>query len=108
MLEQNWIEAESGPPPGGDSLAVRLNTTIRIRWLAIAGQVIAVLFVHFVMGFDMLLMPCLLVIAMSAWLNLFLRFRYPGNVRWRGRAVCRIPGRTRAVCSSSASKKAMR
>ena len=87
MLEQNWIEAESGPPPGGDSLAVRLNTTIRIRWLAIAGQVIAVLFVHFVMGFDMLLMPCLLVIAMSAWLNLFLRFRYPGNVRWRGRAV---------------------
>ena len=88
MLQQNRIEVENGMSPGnGDSLAVRLNTTIRIRWLAVAGQVAAVLFVHFVMSFDMLLMPCLLVIAMSAWLNLFLRFRYPGNVRWRGRAV---------------------
>ena len=88
MLQENRIQAEGNAATGnGDSLAVRLNTTIRIRWLAIAGQVIAVLFVHFVMGFDMLLMPCLLVIAMSAWLNLFLRFRYPGNVRWRGPAV---------------------
>ena len=87
MPQHNWIEAEDSTLPGRDSLAMRLNTTIRIRWLAIAGQVIAVLFVHFAMGFDLLLAPCLLVIAMSAWLNLFLRFRYPGNVRWRGRAV---------------------
>lgn len=77
----------STSPGNGDSLAVRLNTTIRIRWLAIVGQTVAVLFIHFVMGFDMLLLPCLLVIAMSAWLNLFLRVRYPGNVRWRGPAV---------------------
>ncbi|WP_428977266.1 ActS/PrrB/RegB family redox-sensitive histidine kinase [Salaquimonas pukyongi] len=88
MLQRNRMLTETSTSPGnGDSLAVRLNTTIRIRWLAIVGQTVAVLFIHFVMGFDMLLLPCLLVIAMSAWLNLFLRVRYPGNVRWRGPAV---------------------
>ncbi len=70
-----------------ENLALRLETLIRIRWLAVIGQTIAVLFVHFVMGFDLLLLPCMLLIAMSAWLNIFLRLRYPGNVRWRGQSV---------------------
>ncbi|MCB1386976.1 MAG: ActS/PrrB/RegB family redox-sensitive histidine kinase [Nitratireductor sp.] len=70
-----------------DNLVVRLNTTIRIRWLAIVGQTLAVLFVHFVMEFELLLLPCLLVIGLSAWLNIFLRLRYPGNERWRGPAL---------------------
>ncbi|MGB7285872.1 MAG: ActS/PrrB/RegB family redox-sensitive histidine kinase [Salaquimonas sp.] len=70
-----------------ESLALRLETLIRIRWLAVVGQTVAVLFVYFQLGFDLLLFPCLLIIAASAWLNIFLRFRYPGNVRWRGWAV---------------------
>lgn len=70
-----------------DILALRLATLVRIRWLAIAGQTAAVLFVHFLLEFEMLFLPALLVIGASVWLNLFLRFRYPGNVRWRGRAV---------------------
>jgi two-component system sensor histidine kinase RegB len=70
-----------------ESLALRLDTLTRIRWLAVIGQTITVLFVYFQFGFDLLLLPCLLVIAASAWLNIFLRFRYPGNVRWRGQAV---------------------
>jgi len=70
-----------------DSLALRLETLIRIRWLAVVGQTIAVLFVHFQLGFDLLLLPCLLIIAASAWLNIFLRIRYPVNVRFRGQAV---------------------
>ncbi len=70
-----------------ESLALRLETLIRIRWLAVIGQTIAVLFVYFQLGFDLLLLPCLLIIGASAWLNIFLKFRYPGNVRWRGRAI---------------------
>lgn len=70
-----------------ESLALRLETLIRIRWLAVIGQTIAVLFVYFQLGFELLLLPCLLIIGASAWLNVFLRFRYPGNVRWRGRAI---------------------
>ena len=70
-----------------ESLALRLATLIRIRWLAVLGQTITVLFVYFQFGFDVLLLPCLLVIAASAWLNIFLRLRYPANARWRGQAV---------------------
>lgn len=70
-----------------ESLALRLETLIRIRWLAVLGQTAAVLFVHFGMQFELQLLLCLALIAMSAWLNIFLRLRYPGNVRWRGRAV---------------------
>ncbi len=71
----------------GESLALRLGTLVRIRWLAILGQLLAVVFVHFMLGFELLFLPIMLVIAASAWLNLFLRFRYPGNVRWRGQSV---------------------
>lgn len=70
-----------------ESLALRLETLTRIRWLAVIGQTLTVLFVYFQFGFDLYLMPCLLVIAASAWLNVFLRFRYPANVRWRGQAI---------------------
>jgi len=75
-----------------ENLALRLETLVRIRWMAIAGQTIAVLFVYYAMGYDLLLMPCLLIIGASVWLNLFLRFRYPGNVRWRGQAVMALLG----------------
>jgi two-component system sensor histidine kinase RegB len=70
-----------------ENLALRLGTLVRIRWLAILGQLLAVVFVHFMLGFELLFLPIMLVIAASAWLNLFLRFRYPGNVRWRGQSV---------------------
>ncbi len=70
-----------------ESLALRLETLIRIRWMAVIGQTAAVLFVHFGMGFELHLLLCLALIGMSAWLNIFLRLRYPGNVRWRGKAV---------------------
>jgi two-component system sensor histidine kinase RegB len=70
-----------------ESLALRLETLTRIRWLAVIGQTITVLFVYFQFGFELLLLPCLLVIAASAWLNVFLRFRYPANARWRGQSV---------------------
>lgn len=72
--------------PREDS-ALRLQTLTRIRWLAVAGQLTAVLSVHFLMGYELLLLPCLAFIGTSAWLNVFLTLRYKANVRWRGPAV---------------------
>ncbi|VAV93889.1 Sensor histidine kinase PrrB (RegB) [hydrothermal vent metagenome] len=48
------------------------NTLIFLRWIAIIGQTGAVLLVQFALGFDLPLKSCLAVIAVSAWLNVYL------------------------------------
>ncbi len=55
---------------------VRLDTLVRLRWLAVIGQTAAVLVVHYVLDYNLPLGPCLTVIALSAWLNVALRLRY--------------------------------
>src|SRR5213083_1919841 len=55
---------------------VRLDTLVRLRWLAAIGQTVAVLIVHYVFDFKLPLTACLLVIACSAALNLVLRLRF--------------------------------
>ncbi len=56
---------------------VRIRTLIVLRWLAVAGQTLSVLIVHYGLGFALPLVPCLLVIAASACLNLALSFGLP-------------------------------
>jgi two-component system sensor histidine kinase RegB len=56
--------------------SVRLDTLIRLRWLSIAGQSIAVLVVHYGLEFDLPVIACLAVIALTAWLNIALRIRF--------------------------------
>jgi two-component system sensor histidine kinase RegB len=56
---------------------VRLRTQVMLRWLAIAGQCAAILAVHFSLGFDLPVLPCLAAIAASAFLNIWLMFAYP-------------------------------
>jgi two-component system sensor histidine kinase RegB len=51
---------------------LRLRTSVRLRWLAVTGQLIAVLFVHLWLGFDLPLGVCLTFIALSAWVNIAL------------------------------------
>ena len=60
---------------------LRLRTLVRLRWLAIIGQTGAVLVVHFALGFPLPLGFCLGVIALSAWLNIFLTIRWRKSVR---------------------------
>jgi len=60
---------------------VRLDTLIRLRWLAVFGQVAAVLVVYDGLDFDLPLWPCLAVIGLYAWLNIALRLRFRGNQR---------------------------
>jgi two-component system sensor histidine kinase RegB len=55
---------------------VRLDTLLRLRWLAIIGQTTAVLVVHYVIDFPLPIWACLAVIALSAWLNVALRVRF--------------------------------
>lgn len=60
---------------------VRLQTLVLLRWLALGGQLAAVLFVSLGLGFPLPLGLCLSAIAASAWLNVFLTLRYRTTVR---------------------------
>ena len=55
---------------------VRLDTLVRLRWLAIIGQTTAVLVVYAGLDFALPIWACLAVIALAAWLNLALRMRF--------------------------------
>jgi len=55
---------------------VRLDTLVRLRWLAIIGQTTAVLVVEYGLDFDLPTWTCLAVIACSAGLNVALRLRF--------------------------------
>jgi two-component system sensor histidine kinase RegB len=55
---------------------VRLDTLLRLRWLAIIGQTIAVLVVYYAIEFPLPIWACVAVIALSAWLNVALRVRF--------------------------------
>jgi two-component system sensor histidine kinase RegB len=56
--------------------SVRLNTLLRLRWLAIIGQTIAILVVNYAIDFPLPIWACFAVIALSAWLNVALRIRF--------------------------------
>lgn len=64
-----------------EDLKLRLETLIRIRWLAVIGQFSAVIFVTYILQFKFHTFLCLAVIAGSVWLNIFLRLRYSANFR---------------------------
>jgi len=66
---------------------LKLDTLVRLRWLAVSGQLVAVLFVHFVLMFPMPTLWCLALIALSAALNVFLRARFQATVRLDERAA---------------------
>jgi len=56
---------------------LRLDTLVRLRWLAVAGQLLALLLVYFGFGFVLPMGVALGIIAVSAALNLALKARYP-------------------------------
>src|SRR5712671_1934181 len=61
--------------------SVRLDTLVRLRWLAVIGQSTAVLVVYFGLDFELPVWACLAVIALAAWLNVALRIRFPMTQR---------------------------
>ncbi len=55
---------------------VRLDTLVRLRWLAIIGQTTAVLVVHYGLEFELPIWLCLVAIMLSACLNIALRLYF--------------------------------
>ena len=60
---------------------LRLNTLVRLRWLAVVGQSATVMIVAYGFSFPLPVGLCFALIACSAWLNLFLTYRYPATQR---------------------------
>jgi len=71
----------------GDSIynlperSIRLATIIRLRWIAVVGQLATVGFVHLWLEFPLPFAYCLAVISLSAWVNIYLMIRYPMRQR---------------------------
>ncbi|MEZ5854762.1 MAG: hypothetical protein R3D67_08445 [Hyphomicrobiaceae bacterium] len=65
----------------GEASRLRMQTIIRLRWIGVGGQLATVAAAHWWFGFDFPVGWCLALIALSAWLNVYLRIRYPGRHR---------------------------
>ncbi|GHF16144.1 two-component sensor histidine kinase [Kordiimonas sediminis] len=66
---------------------VRLGTLTAIRWMAIAGQTICILIIHYVLGFSLPEIPILVIISASIIVNMWLTFWRPANKRLTERAA---------------------
>jgi len=64
---------------------LRLATLVRLRWLAVVGQALSVLFVGFVIGFPLPLVECIILIGLSGALNI-------GLLLWLGSGHRMTPG----------------
>src|SRR5690606_41284575 len=62
-----------GPRPYG----LRIDTLVRLRWLAVAGQTATLIGVHFGLGFELPLWPALGMVFLTAFTNIVLRARKP-------------------------------
>lgn len=71
-------------------LRLRLETLVRLRWLAIAGQSAGVLFVEFVLGFPTPLVGTGVIILVAGVLNVALGLAYPQGHRLDGRSSALI------------------
>lgn len=71
---------ETSPPPVRSANPMRLETLVLLRWLAISGQLISVVFVRYGMGYELPLGACLVLIGLSVLLNAGLLIGYgPGH-----------------------------
>ena len=61
--------------------SLRLDTLVRLRWLAVAGQTVAVVLVGLALHFPLPLALSLVPIGLSALLNVLLRLRYKASLR---------------------------
>ncbi|WP_068311339.1 ActS/PrrB/RegB family redox-sensitive histidine kinase [Polycladidibacter hongkongensis] len=63
------------------STQVKLDTLVRLRWLAVIGQTLSLLVVYYGFGFPLPIGYAYVLIAVSAWLNVILKIRWPSSTR---------------------------
>ena len=67
--------------PANAQNRLRLRTLIVLRWMAIAGQLAAILVAYFYFGLQLPIGPCLLAVGISVIANLVSSFVFPANRR---------------------------
>ena len=55
-----------------DPSRLRLQTIVRLRWIAVAGQLVTVLAVYWGLNYELPIIPCLMMISVSGFLNIIL------------------------------------
>lgn len=80
-----WLATETGS-------GLRLLTIVRLRWIALLGQLVTLGIVGLGLGFEVPLGLCLVCIALSAWLNVYLSIRYPARHRLSVRLAAAVLG----------------
>ncbi len=78
MAIASWLETGTLRAPGGP---IRLRTLVFIRWVALTGQLVSLLAVHFTLGFELPLMPTLGAVGLSALVNLLSTILWPPQTR---------------------------
>ncbi len=68
----------------------RVDTLVRLRWLAVSGQLAAVLATRYALNFPMPVAACLIVVFTSVWVNLGLRLRFHHNDRLSDRPAAAL------------------
>ncbi|MGE0521785.1 MAG: ActS/PrrB/RegB family redox-sensitive histidine kinase [Variibacter sp.] len=69
------MDADLYPEPRAARRDMPIDTLVRLRWLAVFGQTVAILVVYYLLDFDLQLWPCLTIVGLSAWLNVTLGLR---------------------------------
>lgn len=82
------VDGRLAQPDSGSSGLLRLRTLTRLRWLAVIGQTLAVLLVHYGLDYPLPLPQSLFLIALSVVLNIMLNLEWPESLRltsnWSG------------------------
>jgi two-component system, sensor histidine kinase RegB len=73
------------PAPAGTSVSVSLRTLVLIRWVAVVGQAVTVLAVHYGFGFAFSTVGALAAVAISAALNIVATLSHRSGVRLNDR-----------------------
>lgn len=71
---------------------LRLQTTVRLRWVAVVGQMLTVFIVYWGLVFNFPVGLCMAVVALSALLNVVLTLRFPASKRLSNKAAMLLLG----------------
>ncbi len=74
-------------PVTGRPFGLRLDTLVRLRWLAVVGQLIVLVSVYWGLGFDLPIVQALGIVALTAAINVALGIRYAATRRLDDREV---------------------